>query len=37
MVASLLLEFMTDYSLVATDLSYCSTVGFTYEHDDGSC
>ena len=33
-LASLLLEFMTDCSLVATDLSYCSTVGFTY---DGSC
>ena len=29
-LASLLLEFMTDYSLVATDLSYRSTVSFTY-------
>ena len=33
----LLLEFMSENCLVASDLSYRSYVGFTYERDDGSC
>ena len=33
----LLLEFMSENCLVASDLSYRSYVGFTYERDNGSC
>ena len=33
----LLLEFMSENCLVASDLSYRSYVGFTYECDNGSC
>jgi endonuclease/exonuclease/phosphatase family metal-dependent hydrolase len=36
-VASLLLDFMADNHLVASDLSYRSAVSFTYVRDDGSC
>jgi hypothetical protein len=36
-LASLLLEFMADNHLVASDLSYRSAVSFTYVRDDGSC
>ena len=32
----LLLEFMSENCLVASDMSYRSYVGFTYERDDGS-
>ena len=36
-LTSLLLDFMDDNNLVASDLSYQSEIKFTYERDDGSC
>lgn len=34
-LADILLDFISDLDLVASDLSYRNSVGFTYERDDG--
>ena len=34
-MADILLDFISDLDLVASDLSYRNSVGFTYERDDG--